>query len=239
MSLLRLLPLAIAIWIVGSCPAGAGNEAARSLELAAKSGNLDQVRVLARERKAELLARVRVGEKLNPAFFAILNSAPPETLKAVLSVPGYASATNSWGMNALQHAIVLRAKSSYAAIANFVDLDHLDAAGYAAIHHAALWDDGAAMELLVAKGAGPDSRSRNGVTALMIAAAKGRGKLVGRLLDLGVDPNVADRNGDTAMHFSARNHPDLFDLLLARGGNPHAKANNGWTPAMELEHWRR
>jgi len=75
-----------------------------------------------------------------------------------------------------------------------------------------------------------DARSRNGDTALMLAAYKGNMAAVRALLDKGAEPN---QTGWTALHYAAASgHNDIVQLLLDRYAYIDAESPNQTTPIM-------
>jgi ankyrin repeat protein len=75
-----------------------------------------------------------------------------------------------------------------------------------------------------------DARSRNGDTALMLAAYKGKLAAVRALLDKGAEPN---QTGWTALHYAAAvGNNDIVQLLLDRSAYIDAESPNQTTPIM-------
>jgi ankyrin repeat protein len=100
------------------------------------------------------------------------------------------------------------------------------------------------MRLLAQAGADPGLAQKNGTTALMLAAALGRGgssnnpdrgtergavEAVKLCVDLGVDINASNAAGDTAVH-AAVGSPDVIRFLAGRGAKLDVKNNQGRTP---------
>jgi ankyrin repeat protein len=84
--------------------------------------------------------------------------------------------------------------------------------------------------LLQAKNVNLDARSRNGDTALMLAAYKGNLAAVRALLDKGAEPN---QTGWTALHYAATvGNNDIVALLLDRSAYIDAESPNQTTPIM-------
>jgi uncharacterized protein len=115
--------------------------------------------------------------------------------------------------------------------------------------------DADAMRLLLANGADPSLRERNGTTALMLAAGLGHGlgvfskeyatepamlEAVKILVDQHVDVNAADNAGETALHFAAVASDPVVSYLAAHGANLEPKDKQGRTPLdMALGHGGR
>jgi ankyrin repeat protein len=106
--------------------------------------------------------------------------------------------------------------------------------------------DSAAIRLLLASGADPSLRQKNGSTALMFAAGLGRGlgvfaKDYGTDADLleaakvlvaaGADVNAATEAGETPMHYAAQVSNDLVRFLADHGAQLDATDKKGRTPA--------
>ncbi len=61
--------------------------------------------------------------------------------------------------------------------------------------HAAWFEHMDVMGILIDKGADVNARSKNGATALILAADKGNAEIVKFLIDRGADINAKDGNG--------------------------------------------
>jgi hypothetical protein len=84
--------------------------------------------------------------------------------------------------------------------------------------------------LLDAPGTNLDAHARNGDTALMIAAWRGKLDAVRALIDKGAEVN---QTGWTALHYAASNgHDDVVSLLLEHYAYIDAESPNGTTPIM-------
>ena len=109
--------------------------------------------------------------------------------------------------------------------------------------------DVAAMRVLIAHGADPALKQKNGTTALMFAAGLGRGTgvfakdyateaellaAVKFLVELGVpsgvDVNAANDAGQTALHIAAQASDGIVKYLAEHGANLDAKDKQGRTP---------
>jgi ankyrin repeat protein len=86
---------------------------------------------------------------------------------------------------------------------------------------------------LVRSGAGLDSQSESGWTALMEAVASGRGhKGIAKLLiAAGADLDLQNADGFSALHLAAlHNFHKIVTLLLAKSCKVDLRDNDGWTP---------
>ena len=91
---------------------------------------------------------------------------------------------------------------------------------------------------LLAGGADPNGRDRDGWTALMLAASSNADPAVtATLLARGADPNLADGDGWTALMLAAlfNDEPRVTRALLAGGADPELRNHDGWTAAMLAE----
>ena len=112
-----------------------------------------------------------------------------------------------------------------------------------------------AMRVLLANGADPTMREKNGTTALMLAAGLGHGlgvfakeyatepamlEAVKLLVAQHVDINAADDKGETALHFAALASDPVVKFLAESGADLNAKDRQGRTPLdMALGHGGR
>jgi len=107
--------------------------------------------------------------------------------------------------------------------------------GFTPLTWAAIAGDAPALHALLAAGADPNSRNRDGGTALHAAAFLGRPEIVAALLDKGADPQARSGNGEVPAD-SARSNPDFVPYvarLLAIAADP-AKVAIGRTDALRL-----
>jgi uncharacterized protein len=131
--------------------------------------------------------------------------------------------------------------------------------GWTPLHCAAFKGDLEVVELLLDKGAPPDTRdNKNKWTALHYAAAHGHSRLIAPLIKAGADPNAVsgpDRNtplhvaaaglpkgfsasprtrpdvpSDAAFRKQAQSHPDVASELLRHGADPHRGCRQGYLP---------
>lgn len=103
-----------------------------------------------------------------------------------------------------------------------------------------LANDLSGLELLLSERVDLNSTDDHGVTALMIAAGRGKLELVRLLLTSGADVNIQDFQGKwpsagkTALMFAATGgHTEIAKMLIANGANVDAKDNEGETALMQ------
>lgn len=108
--------------------------------------------------------------------------------------------------------------------------------GYVPSLGAALFDASyagatATVSRLLASGADPNWRNRDGWTPLMIAAAERHLDTVAALLAAKADPNARNVLGRTALMFASRYGQDaIAERLLAAGADPNiVPGDQGWT----------
>lgn len=95
-----------------------------------------------------------------------------------------------------------------------------DAKGYTPLIIAAYNDQKEVVDLLLEKGALPDSQDISGNTALMGAAFRGHIEIVRRLLAAGADVNARNGQGAPALTFAATfGQLDIARLLLENGAD--------------------
>jgi ankyrin repeat protein len=101
------------------------------------------------------------------------------------------------------------------------------------MHSAALDNDVAAIEALLAVGELPDAQDSRGFTPLHLAAQQGSFEAAAALLDAGAAVDAENSFGNTPLFtavFNSNGRGDLIRLLRSRGADPlHANAD-GQTP---------
>lgn len=112
------------------------------------------------------------------------------------------------------------------------------------LHYAARDNDVVKVRARLAAGADPSLRERGLFTPLHFAAQRGSVEAASVLLDAGADINAFTSTGDTALHIAVDcwdTAPDgaMIRLLLNRGADQNARANDGLTPADVIDQqWR-
>lgn len=86
--------------------------------------------------------------------------------------------------------------------------------------------------LLLAGGADPDQRDKEGRSLIMRAVERGDARMITLIMDAGGDPNLADKEGNLPTHVAARrNNMELVKLLVAKGGRVDVPNAHGELPA--------
>jgi ankyrin repeat protein len=102
--------------------------------------------------------------------------------------------------------------------------------GFQPLGLAAFFGHTQVAELLVARGADPNTPSRNaqGVNALHAALAGPTPELASALLNAGADPNARQQSGVTPLHEAAHiGRADLVRLLIEHGADVDARDDKG------------
>jgi ankyrin repeat protein len=101
--------------------------------------------------------------------------------------------------------------------------------GYNPLSFAAQNQDLVLINKLIAAGANPDIRNKEGVTALMLAASHGFLQSVKELVKLGADLNITDKQGRTALNYAiSQNQHEVVKFLLSQEElNINHKDNSG------------
>ncbi|MBW8863696.1 MAG: ankyrin repeat domain-containing protein, partial [Verrucomicrobia bacterium] len=90
------------------------------------------------------------------------------------------------------------------------------------------------VKALLAGGANPDTRRRDGYPPLVLAVAvnnSGDKDMVAALISAKADVNTADSEGKTPLHWAVdNNRPDLVELLVKAGADVNARTKHGATP---------
>lgn len=81
-----------------------------------------------------------------------------------------------------------------------------------------------------------NSKNKDGVTQLMVAAKEGETRILMSMIEGGGDVNANDKDDFTALMFAAaRGHVDCVKVLLTVGANINAKDRWGRTAIMAAE----
>jgi len=105
--------------------------------------------------------------------------------------------------------------------------------GFQALHLAAFFGRAQVVRLLVERGAGANTYSRNGFGVMPLhSAVAGRHLDAARaLLEHGADPNAVQSEDFTPLMAAAQNGmADMVTLLLSFGADPHRRTRDGRTP---------
>lgn len=101
-----------------------------------------------------------------------------------------------------------------------------DRDGDTAVHYAAMARDPAYLEILLARGASPDTPNRsNGRTPLMAAMLAENDRQFSRLLAAGASAALADATGNTPLHVAAQINEPRYVLALLDAGAPATARN--------------
>ena len=203
---------------------------------------------------------------MHEAFFAAVKAGnSDEVLKQVAANPALLSARDESGATAVLVAAYHRQEALARALAERKrDLDLFEAAelggvprasalldatpslldsfsqdGWTALHLAAFFNRLEMVELLLARGARLDLKSKNAVnnTPLNAAVAAGRLEIARRLLEKGADANAHQHGGITPLHeAAAAGNAEMVHLLLSYRADANAISEDNRTPlGMALE----
>lgn len=117
--------------------------------------------------------------------------------------------------------------------ADLVDTSHEDENGWAPLHHAAHRSTERMVTVLLNGGSDALIQTKEGMTPLHIALARGADLLiVNALLGAKSDISMRDAYGWTPLHAAVSQCPreDVFRTLLVVGSDVLAKTNSGYTP---------
>jgi len=203
---------------------------------------------------------------MNEAFFAAVQAGnSDEVMKQVKANPALLSARGANGATAVLVAVYCRQEALARALAERKrDLDLFEAAalgegkratalldagpalldsfsgdGWTALHLAAFFNRLEVVELLLARGAKLDLKSKNQLnnTPLNAAVAANRLEIARRLLQAGADANAHQHGGITPLHeAAAAGNVEMVRLLLAYRADASAISEDNRTPlGMALE----
>ena len=87
------------------------------------------------------------------------------------------------------------------------------------------------VQLLLEKGADPNSKGGRDITPLYMACLRRHFEIARLLLEKGADPNPKIGEGTTPLHIVCRTGDfDFAEILLEKGADPNTKDIYGWTP---------
>lgn len=206
---------------------------------------------------------------MHEAFFAAVQAGnSDEVMKQVAADPALLSARDVNGATAVQVAVYCRQEALARALAaRKPGLDLFEAAvlgdaaraaalldaspalldsfshdGWTALHLAAFFNRLEVVELLLARDAKLDLKSKNQLnnTPLNAAVAANRLEIARRLLEAGADANAHQHGGITPLHeAAAAGNAAMVRLLLAHRADPSAISEDNRTPlgmALEKNH---
>lgn len=143
-----------------------------------------------------------------------------ELFASIAECPEVLTERNKDGRTILQQLIAFKRVSLVERLATSTDwklnIPNADEAGWTALHQVASLGQSSLLPIVV--GAGVNSRTRGGQSALHYAASKGHTALVERLVQVhGVDVKSTDNLGQTALHRAAGlGRTEIVTLLLSR-----------------------
>lgn len=89
------------------------------------------------------------------------------------------------------------------------------------------------IERLLGHGVDVNLSTKDGKTALMLAAQRGRADIIGALLNAGAAVDQRNTRGGTALMYAAvLGDQQTVDVLLSRGAAINLQSSNGWTALM-------
>lgn len=81
-----------------------------------------------------------------------------------------------------------------------------------------------------------DQKTKDGFSALFIAAQRGNFEILSALIEHGADPNIQTNQGCTALHIAAQNgHLEIVEYLIEHGASVDLAMNDGRTPQQIAE----
>ena len=203
------------------------------MTVAAEKGNIDIIRMLAEDGKADVNAKSSYG--ITP-IIAAASAGQADAISYLVKHGANATATDDLGKTATIYA------------ANYDDPDVLndlvsmerstvnlpDNSGNTPLIYAAQKGYLDNVKVLLAAHADVNYQNPSGLSALAAAAAEGDLPMVKWLVKNGkADINIADKNGRTPVSYAVENNrPEVLNFLLTSGANPNLQDKNGVSPLM-------
>ena len=116
--------------------------------------------------------------------------------------------------------------------------DYRDRAGRTPLHYAVADNELEKVRNLLAAGADPNAKEREGLTPLHAGAQlTDTGAVIRLLLDSGADPNALDNLGRNPLMVAVASSksPLIQSILLNAGSDPHHEGTNHYSPANYIE----
>jgi uncharacterized protein len=96
----------------------------------------------------------------------------------------------------------------------------------------------AVVRFLLEHGANPDAKTKEGTTALSLAATAGHADAMGVLLDAGATPGIRQFDWPPLRHAAFNGRTEAVLLLLSRGVAPDTKVDSGGNTALMTASWQ-
>jgi len=213
-----------------------GATAVSTIHLAARAGDLEQVKAFIEE-GTDINAKDKSGA--TPLFSAVLAD-DNDVAKLLIAKGADVNAKLEDGATPLHVVLSLGKKDvvkdvAALLIAKGADVNAKNRNGETPLLDAAYFGNSEIAELLIAKGADVDAkstrRSISGITPLYTACSRGHKGVAEVLIAKGADVNIKDSNGQTPLHLACvRGHKDVVELLIPKGADTNAKDNEEQTP---------
>jgi alpha-galactosidase len=119
-------------------------------------------------------------------------------------------------------------------LADGADVNGANAAGWTALHYAAIRDKAEVAKVLLDQGARVDAVTTQGKSALFFCSERKRHAFAALLLDHGANLSLQDERGWAPLHFAAvKGDIPMMELFLSKGANINQPSNGGGTPLHE------
>ena len=202
---------------------------------AVASGNVEVVKIL-------IDAGANISHKTNEGASIIGEATKREMIELLIENGADINGVDRYGYSLLKRAIDKKDEEFIKyLIEKKVKIDSFDYNGYSLVYHAIIKDmPSVALELIDKLGDINASYTRDGNSALMIAASYGDVSLVRELINRGADVNFKNERGETAlMEAGETGNIDIIRLLIDSGANVNEKSKQNFTALHKALSYRK
>ncbi|GMH39197.1 hypothetical protein BSKO_07095 [Bryopsis sp. KO-2023] len=202
-----------------------------SIHSAARSGDLETIRTLARQLPNIDAEENAEGSQNWSALQFAAWYGHSEAIKELMKFGASPARQDKNGCTALHLAVMMgRKDAAECLLRGGAEVDAEDKKGMTPLHRCAIEGDESVVALLLKYQANMEAIDKNGGTALHLACWKGHKSVVCKLLDWGAFTTAMDNEGNTPLHEAAiAGHGDIMEKLIQIGAPTHIRNKDGMT----------